>query len=62
VDGAGNMIVRNSASGNTTSYDFIAGNVFGVIVDRATPGSGVVSGNTVPSSMGTTDPWANIVY
>ena len=62
VDGAGNVIVSNSAKQNTTNYDIAANNVFGAIVDRTAPASAAVSGNSAPSSAGTTDPWANISY
>jgi len=33
VDLGGNFIVRNSASGNTTDYDIIAGNSVGMITN-----------------------------
>lgn len=62
VDGAGNVIVSNTAKQNTTNYDIAANNVFGAIVDRTAPASAAVSGNSAPSSVGTTDPWANISY
>lgn len=63
VDAAGNLIIKNSASGNTTfNYDIVAGNVFGAVVDRTAPASGAVNGNSALSSAGTTDPWANISY
>ena len=62
VDAAGNIIIRNTASGNTTNYVIVANNVFGAIVDRTAPASAAVSGNTAASSAGTTDPWANFSY
>lgn len=62
VDAPGNVIIRNSASGNTVNYDLAANNVFGAIVDRTAPGSGAVTGNSASSSAGTTDPWANFSY
>jgi parallel beta-helix repeat protein len=62
VDVAGNLILKNSASGNTTNYAIAANNVFGAIVDRTAPASAAVSGNTAPSSAGTIDPWANFAY
>lgn len=51
VDGTGNLIVRNSASGNTSSnYSFnVAGNKNAQVLS---PGSAFVS----------TDPWANFAY
>lgn len=62
VDATGNVIVQNTATQNTINYDIAANNVFGAIVDRTTPASGAVSGNSAPASAGTTDPWANISY
>ncbi len=34
VDAAGNLILKNTASGNTTNFDIAANNVFGAIVDE----------------------------
>ena len=62
VDSAGNVIVQNTARGNTVNYDLVANNIFGTIVDRTAAVSAVVSGNSAPGSVGTTDPWANISY
>lgn len=52
VDGTGNFIVRNSASGNSggNNYDIVAGNSVGDIVD--------VSGMTITAS----NPWQNVSY
>jgi hypothetical protein len=62
VDGAANVIIQNTATRNTNNYDIAANNIFGAIVDRTTPASGAVTGNSAPGSAGTTDPWANISY
>jgi parallel beta-helix repeat protein len=62
VDGAGSVIIKNTASANSTNYDIDPNNVFGAIVDRTAPASAFVIGNSAPSSAGTTDPWANISY
>ena len=62
VDGPGNVIVMNSAKQNAVNYDIAANNVFGAIVDRTAAVSAAVTGNSAPSSAGTTDPWANISY
>ena len=59
VDLAGNVILKNSASGNTTNYDIVANNV-GFYVTATT--TGVVSGSSGGTTIGTTDPWANISY
>ena len=61
VDLAGNLIIRNSAGGNTTSnYDIVAANKVGVIV--AAPDSMAIIGSTGGAGVGTTDPWANISF
>ena len=63
VDFSGNLIIRNSASGNVSvNYEIAANNVFGAIVDRTAPASGIVTGSSAASSAATTDPWANISY
>lgn len=62
VNGAGNIIVRNTCSGNTTNWDIAANNVFGPIVDRSAPASAAVLGNSAPSSLGSTDANANFTY
>jgi parallel beta-helix repeat protein len=50
VDYTGNIIVKNSASDNTTDYDIAAGNAYGQIVD-------MTAGGAI-----TADPWANFRY
>ncbi len=62
ADFSGNLIVKNSASGNASNYEFAAGNIFGEIVNRTAPGSAAVSGSSAASSAGTVDPWANFSY
>ena len=62
VDGAGNVIVKNTARANTVNYDLVTNNVFGTILDRTAPASAAVSGNGAANSTGTTDPLANISY
>jgi parallel beta-helix repeat protein len=59
---AGNIIIRNTCSGNTTDWVIAASNVFGPIIDRRTPGSAAVSGFSAAGSMGSTDPNANFSY
>jgi hypothetical protein len=60
--GTGNIILRNSCSGNTTDWVLAANNVFGAIIDRRAPASGSVNGFSAPSSLGSTDPNANFSY
>lgn len=62
VDGAGNIIIRNTCSGNSTNWEFSANNIHGQIVDRTTPISSPVSGNSAASVIASTDPLANITY
>ncbi len=50
VDVAGNLIIRNTASGNTTNFDIVAGNSVGQIQD--------VSGIDITS----TNPWRNFSF
>ena len=50
MDVAGNIIIKNSASGNTTDYDIAAGNAVGAIID-------MTAGGTIAA-----DPWANFRY
>jgi hypothetical protein len=56
----GNLIIKNSAAGNTTNYNIPAGNKVGVIV--AAPDSAAISGDTGGVGVGTTNPWANFSF
>ena len=60
VDAAGNVILRNTCSGNTTNWDIVAGNALGPIV--LTTAGAAVTGNTAASSLASTDPNANFTY
>lgn len=62
VDAAGNIIIRNTCSGNTNNWTIVANNVVGPIIDRTAPASAAISGNSAPSSLGSTDPNANFSY
>lgn len=62
VDSIGSLIVRNSASANTTDYDIVASNRYGPIVNIPGAGTAAVTGNTAPSTLTSTDPWANYSY
>lgn len=50
VNGTGNLIIRNTAAGNTAAYQIAAGNNFGVVV--VSPGPAFAN----------TQPWANFQY
>jgi parallel beta-helix repeat protein len=60
VDGTGNLIIRNSATHNTTNYVIAAFNNVGVTV--IPPYSGAITGDTGGAGVGTTDSWANFSY
>lgn len=62
VNGTHNLIIRNSARGNGSNYHFLAGNVYGPIVDLTGAVNLGASGNSAASTVGTTDPWANFAY
>lgn len=63
VIGAGNVIVRNTASANTVvNWSIAANNVVGPILNRTTPASAVISGDSAISSLGSTDANANYTH
>ena len=62
VSGPGNIIIRNTCTGNTTDWVITGNNVVGPILDRRAPASAAISGFSAPSSLGATDPNANFSY
>jgi hypothetical protein len=62
VNGIGNVIVRNTCSGNSINWSIDVGNVLGPILDRTAPGGVVINGNSATGTIGTTDPSANLTY
>ncbi len=60
--GAGNVIVRNTCRGNTLNWSIAANNVVVPIINRTAPASGAISGDSGPSSLGSTDANANYTY
>ncbi len=62
VQGAGNIIIKNTCAGNVTDWDIVANNVVGPILDRRAPASAAINGFSAPSSLGTTDANANFSY
>ena len=62
VDNSGNLIIRNSASGNTTNYVIAADNRYGPIIDITASGTPPVSGSSASSTTATTHPWANFSF
>lgn len=61
VDFTGNIIIKNSSSGNTTNWDIVIGNAVAPIVQATTNGA-AISGNTYAGNLGSTDPNANFTY
>lgn len=63
ITGSRNVIIRNSVAGATTSvYEIAANNIYGPIVDRSAIATASVSGSSAASTMGTTDPHANVTH
>jgi hypothetical protein len=60
--GLPNLIMRNSASGNTTNYSFAANNRYGDAQDDTATGTAAVSGNSATGVLGSPSPWANFAY
>ena len=60
VVGLGNLIIGNSASGNTSNYEIDAGNKVGAIVEA--PDSVAISGSSGGAGVGTTNAWANFSF
>ncbi|MFG0275794.1 MAG: right-handed parallel beta-helix repeat-containing protein [Phycisphaerales bacterium] len=60
----GNGIFGNTASGNSAaSWNFAAGNFFGALVDREFAATAGYAGDGgINSTLGTTDPYANVTY
>lgn len=62
VVSAGNLLMRNACSGSNTNFDIVAGNRYGPIVNITAATAPSASGNSAPSQMASTDPWANFAY
>lgn len=66
VTGTGNIIVRNTCSGNTTDWVIAANNIYGPIIDRriptTVPSTPAVSGPAATGTLGSADPNANFTY
>ena len=62
VDTAGNIIIKNTCSGNGLDWVIVADNVCGPIFDRRAPASAAISGFSAPDSTGSTHPNANFSY
>jgi parallel beta-helix repeat protein len=60
VPDPGNIIIKNTCSGNSVNWVIVAGNAYGPIV--ATPAGAAVNGNTAAAALGSADPNANFSY
>lgn len=61
VDAAGNIVIRNTCTGNGTNWDIAVGNAVAPIVSAAT-NAAAISGSTYAGALGSTDPNANFSY
>lgn len=62
ADGAGNLIIKNSASDNTIDYSFVANNRYGAVVDISATGTNAVNGKSAVDTTATSSPLANFSY
>lgn len=62
VGGAGNVIFRNTCSGNTLDWSIAANNYYGPIADRRGVATAAVNGFAAGSTLGLTDAHANWSY
>ncbi|MCB9846267.1 MAG: right-handed parallel beta-helix repeat-containing protein [Phycisphaeraceae bacterium] len=61
IDGGGNIVIRNTCSGNTLNWSIAIGNAVAPIVQAATNAI-AISGNTFGGSLGSSDPNANFTF
>jgi len=62
TEGAGNIIIKNTCSGNTTNWSIFANNYYGPIIDRTGIATASVNGAAAAGTLVTTDPNANFSY
>lgn len=62
VDGSGNIIIRNTCSGNGVTWTIVANNYYGPIIARTGVATAAVTGETATSVLASTDPHANFTY
>ncbi len=62
VDVAGNIIIKNTCSGNTINWVIAASNYYGPIIDRTGVVTAAVNGPAAAGTLVTTDPHANFSY
>src|SRR5262249_53988316 len=57
-----NLLIRNSARDNNPNYNIATSNRYGTIVNLTPAGAGAAFGDAAPSTIVTSDPWANFAY
>lgn len=62
VVSSGNIIIRNMCSGNDINWSIVANNIHGPIINRTSPASGTIIGDSGPDTLGSTHPNANFTY
>ena len=62
VDFGGNIIIKNTCSGNTINWVIAANNYYGPIIDRTAIATIAVNGSSAVSTLTPTDPHANFSY
>lgn len=62
MDFAGNVIIRNVCTGNTTDWVIAANNYYGPIINREGAATAAVNGPSSPGTLASTDPHANFTY
>jgi parallel beta-helix repeat protein len=62
VASSGNVIIKNTCGNNTLNWSIAANNVYGPIIDRSTPASAAVSGNSAADATGSSHPNANFTH
>jgi parallel beta-helix repeat protein len=62
VVGGGNIIIKNTCASNTLNWSIVANNVYGPIIDRSSPASAAVNGNSAADATGSSHPNANFTH
>jgi hypothetical protein len=57
-----NLVIRNSARANNPNYTIAGSNRYGTIVNLTPSGAGAANGDSAPTTITSTDPWANFAY
>jgi hypothetical protein len=57
-----NLVIRNNARGNNPNYTIAFGNRYGAIVNLTPSNSGAANGDAAPSTIVSSDPWANFAH